>query len=147
MSLSTFNAEEAENLDDIEKQFAVKAVTQAETYWNLLTKIPGTKLKLTPYDDEIFEALLKDFPEFENPEYASKINEDEMKSLSGKDRWRKFMKPFEEKIDDFNFGTLLRTDSSKEYDQEGTIFVVRLQFYAIEIARNKYGLNDWISQK
>lgn len=30
--MSTFNAETADNLEDIEKQFAVVAVEQAETY-------------------------------------------------------------------------------------------------------------------
>lgn len=43
-TMSTFNAETAENLEDIEKQFAVVAVEQAETYWNLISKVPGSKL-------------------------------------------------------------------------------------------------------
>ncbi|CDK27778.1 unnamed protein product [Kuraishia capsulata CBS 1993] len=144
--MSTFNAEEADNLEDIEKQFAVKAVMQADTYWNLLSKIPGTKLKFTPRDNDIFETLLADFPEFESPDFVKKINEDEMKSKDGKERWRNFCKKFED-IEDYNFGTLLRVSSDDEYTQEGTIFVLRLQFYAVEICRNRYGLNEWVSGK
>lgn len=141
-----FDAESAENLEDIEKQFAVKAVMQAETYWGLLEKIPGSKLKLTKYDDEIFVQLLEDFPEFKEPATAAVISEASMKSPSGKAKWRTFCEKFKD-IEDYNFGTLLRSKSTDEYSQEGTIFVVRIQFYAIEIARNRYGLNDWASAK
>ncbi|CAH6722298.1 protein PBDC1 homolog [[Candida] jaroonii] len=137
-----FDAENADNLEDIEKQFAVKAVMQAETYWGLLTKIPGSKLKLTKYDDDIFEKLLEDFPEFKDPENLKEISEEKMKNKEGKEKWRNFCEKFKE-IEDYNFGTLLRTKNTEEYTQFGTIFVVRIQFYAIEIARNRYGLNDW----
>jgi hypothetical protein len=140
----TFDAEHAENLEDVEKQFAVKAVVHAQTYWNLLTKVSGSSLRLTKMDDDIYEHLLKEFPEFEDIKYGEVIDEDVMKSVSGKVRWRKFMNFYEGKVTDFNFGTLLRADSHKEYSEENTIFVPRMQFYAIEIFRNKKGLNDWI---
>ncbi|GMM38848.1 hypothetical protein DASC09_061870 [Saccharomycopsis crataegensis] len=143
MSLSNFDAENADNLEDIEKQFAVKAVQQAEVYWNLITKIPGSKLKLTKYDEELYEDLVTDFPEFKDAVYISNIDENELKNHKNKERWRKFCKKWETKIDDYNFGTLLRTSPKNEYDQDGTIFALRLQFYAFEISRNKMGLNDW----
>lgn len=139
---SQFDADNADNLEEIEKQFAVKAVNQAETYWGLLEKIPGSTLKLTKHDDDIFESLLQDFPEFKEPAKVAEIRELEMKSPEGKKRWRDFCEKFNE-IEDYNFGTLLRTKSNEFYTQEGTIFAVRIQFYAIEIARNRYGLNDW----
>ncbi|CCE81533.1 Piso0_002192 [Millerozyma farinosa CBS 7064] len=143
---SSFDAEKAENLEDIEKQFAVKAVVQAETYWGLLEKIPGSKLKLTKHDDDILEQFFEDFPEYKNPENVANIKEEDMKSPTGKARWREFCEKFKE-IEDYNFGTLLRAKASDEYTQEGTIFAVRIQFYAIELARNKFGLNDWVSSK
>ncbi|OBA22992.1 DUF757-domain-containing protein [Metschnikowia bicuspidata var. bicuspidata NRRL YB-4993] len=139
-----FNAETADNLEDIEKQFAVKAVVQAETYWGLISKVKASALKLTQHDDDIFEALMEDFPEFKEKANVAQISENEMKSPQGKTRWRNFCEKFKE-IDDYNFGTLLRTKASDEYSQENTIFAVRIQFYAIEIARNRYGLNDWAS--
>lgn len=145
--MSTFNAETAENLEDIEKQFAVKAVQQVETYWLLLEKIPGLKLKFTPHDDDIYLAVRELFPEFKDPEYLKNIKEEDLKSPAGKAKWREFLQPFENLIDDYNFGTILRLRSNEEYTQDGTIFVVRLQFYAVEICRNRAGLNDWACRK
>lgn len=139
-----FNAENAENLEEIEKQFAVKAVLQAETYWKLISNVKASTCKLTQHDDEIYTALMEDFPEFQEKEKVSVISEEEMKSPAGKARWRTFCEKFKE-IDDYNFGTLLRTRSDDEYTQENSIFAVRIQFYAIEIARNRMGLNDWAS--
>lgn len=95
-------------------------------------------------DDDIYEHLLKDFPEFDP---AETIDEAKMKSVAGKKRWRDFMMVYEKKVDDYSFGTMLRTSPKEEYTQEGTIFVPRMQFYAVEIARNRKGLNDWIYEK
>lgn len=135
-------------------------VQHMETYWKILEKVPGSKLRLTKIDDEIYEHLKKDFPEFDA---SATLNEDEMKSKEGKERWRKFISEYEHKVEDYNFGTMLRASPKTEYDQEGTIFAVRMQFYAIEIARsvcvaykipintdlnsNREGLNDWIYEK
>ncbi|QLL32877.1 hypothetical protein HG536_0D03990 [Torulaspora globosa] len=141
--MSTFNAETAENLEDIEKQFAVVAVEQAETYWSLLSKVPGSKLRLTKYDDEIYESFMEMFPEYQDVERLKKFTEDELKTKEAKEKWRKYCALFEKKIEDYNFGTLLRTDAGAEYGQFTTCFVVRIQFYAFEVARNKHGLNDW----
>lgn len=141
--MNTFDAEQAENLEDIERQFAVVAVEQAETYWKLLTKIPGSKLKLTPHDDEIYEAFREQFPEFHDIEKLRCFDENEIKNPVAKERWRKFCALFEKHVEDYNFGTLLRTDCREEYGQFTTCFVVRIQFYAFEIARNRHGLNDW----
>ncbi|KAI6082303.1 DUF757-domain-containing protein [Hypoxylon rubiginosum] len=139
-----FDADNADNLEDIEKQFAVKAVRHLETYWAILEKVKGSSLRLTKMDDDIYEHLKSEFPDLDP---AATINEDEMKSKTGKERWRKFMMAYDNKVDDYNFGTMLRTSPKVEYEQDTTIFVPRMQFYAIEIARNKAGLNDWIYEK
>ncbi|KAI1174847.1 DUF757-domain-containing protein [Nemania sp. FL0916] len=139
-----FDAENADNLEDIEKQFAVKAVQHLETYWAILQKVKGSMLRLTKMDNDILAHLEAEFPDFDP---AATINEDEMKSKAGKERWRKFMGAYEKKIDDYNFGTMLRVSPKVEYDQDTTIFVPRMQFYAVEIARNRAGLNDWIYEK
>ncbi|KAI1111055.1 DUF757-domain-containing protein [Nemania sp. NC0429] len=141
---ANFDAEKADNLEDIEKQFAVKAVQHLETYWAILQKVKGSLLRLTKLDNEILEHLKTDFPEFDP---AAPIVEGEMKSKTGKERWRKFIMVYEKKVDDYNFGTMLRTSPKFEYDQDTTIFVPRMQFYAVEIARNRAGLNDWIYEK
>ncbi|CAK7205242.1 hypothetical protein SEUCBS139899_008009 [Sporothrix eucalyptigena] len=141
---ANFDAENADNFEDIEKQFAVKAVQHMETYWAILERVRGSSLRLTKLDDEILEHLSADFPEFDA---AATINEDEMKSKTGKERWRKFMMAYEKKVDDYNFGTMMRVAPDVEYGRDETIFVPRMQFYAIEIARNRKGLNDWIYEK
>jgi hypothetical protein len=70
-------------------------------------------------DDDIYEHLKKDFPDFDP---AATIDEDKMKSKQGKERWRNFMMAYEKKIDDYNFGTMLRNSAKEEYTQDGTIF-------------------------
>ncbi|PSK34181.1 PBDC1-like protein [Elsinoe australis] len=138
------NPEQADNYEEIEKQFAVKVVAHMSTYWSILEKIPGSKLRLTKMDDEIYENFKKEFPDFD---LEATINEDEMKSKEGKEKWRNFINQYEKKVEDFNFGTMLRANPKWEYGEKETIFVVRMQFYAIEIARNRAGLNDWIYEK
>ncbi|PYH47308.1 polysaccharide biosynthesis domain-containing protein [Aspergillus saccharolyticus JOP 1030-1] len=139
-----FDPETAENLEDMEKQFAVKAVEHLMTYWAILEKVPGSQLRLTKMDNEIYESFMKEFPDFDP---AATIDEDQMKSKEGKEKWRNWMNQYEKTIDDFNFGTMLRSNAKFEYDQDTTIFAMRMQFYAIEIARNRAGLNDWIYEK
>ncbi|EZF75507.1 hypothetical protein H105_02924 [Trichophyton soudanense CBS 452.61] len=114
------------------------------TYWAILERAPGSKLRLTKLDDEIYESFKTEFPDFDP---AATIDEDEMKSKAGKEKWRNWMKQYEEKVADYNFGTLLRANPKFEYGEKETIFVVRMQFYAIEIARNRAGLNDWVYEQ
>jgi len=139
-----FDPKKAQNLMEIEKQFAVKAVEQAQTYWNLLEKVAPSELRLTKLDDEIYEDTMKTFPELAENDHAklTKIDEDWLKSEDGKKKWRDFINLYEKKIMDYNFGCLIRTDARGEYGETNTMFVTRIQFYAFEIARNRLGLND-----
>ena len=89
------------------------------TYWGILEKVRGSTLRLTRLDDDIYEHLKRDFPELDP---AATIDEDEMKSKAGKDRWRKFMMAYEKKVDDYNFGTLVRLNPKWEYGQKESIF-------------------------
>lgn len=89
------------------------------TYWQLLENIPGSKLRLTKFDDEIHEHFQKEFPNFDP---AETIDEDRMKSKEGKEEWRKFIAVYEKKVDDFNFGTMLRSNPKFEYGEKETIF-------------------------
>ncbi|KAF5868232.1 putative duf757 domain-containing protein [Botrytis fragariae] len=146
-----FDAEKADNFEDHQDLFLNTppltpklAVQHMSTYWAILEKVRGSSLRLTKIDNEIYEHLMKDFPELDP---AATINEDEMKSKTGKERWRNFMMKYEKTVEDYNFGTMLRTSPKSEYEQDATIFVPRMQFYAYEIARNRKGLNDWIYEK
>jgi Polysaccharide biosynthesis len=106
-------------ISQIEKQFAVKAVQHMLTYWKILETMPGSKLRLTKLDDDIFEHFTKEFPDFDP---AATINEDEMKSKAGKERWRKFIAEYEKTVEDFNYGTMLRNNPKAEYGEKETIF-------------------------
>lgn len=89
------------------------------TYWSLLENIPGSKLRLTKIDDEIHEHFKEHFPDFDP---AATIDEDKMKSKSGKEQWRNFIMQYDKKVDDYNFGTMLRSSPKTEYGEEETIF-------------------------
>ncbi|KDE03799.1 hypothetical protein MVLG_05740 [Microbotryum lychnidis-dioicae p1A1 Lamole] len=145
---ASFDANQADNDEKIEQQFAVACFEQAETYMGLISTIKGSSLKrLTQHDDEIYDEFVKHFPELQSDARLSKLSENELKSAEGKRRWREFMMPFEKKVDDYNFGTLIRADVNEDYTESNSIFGYRTQFYAIEIARNRRGLNDPIWEK
>lgn len=74
------------------------------------------------------------------------IDENEIKSVEGKAKWRSFIEKFN-KLDDFSYGSLIRADASREFGPDNSILVIRVQFWAIEIARNREGLNDYIRDK
>jgi len=94
------------------------------TYWSILERLPGSKLRLTKYDDSILEHFSKDFPDFD---LKATIDEDDMKSKEGKEKWRNFINEYENKVEDFNFGTMLRANPATEYGEKETIFG-RLRF-------------------
>lgn len=50
-------------------------------------------------------------------------------------------------MEDFSFGTLIRIDSDGEYSEENSMLTTRIQFFAIELARNREGYNDGIRTK
>lgn len=79
----------------------------------------GSTLRLTKIDDEIYDHLCKDFPEFDP---AETIDENKLKSPTAKKRWRDFMMAYEKRVDDYSFGTMLRSSPKEEYTQHGTIF-------------------------
>lgn len=89
------------------------------TYWAILEKVKGSQLRLTKMDDEIYESFMKEFPDFDP---AATIDEDSMKSKAGKEKWRNWVNQFEKKIEDFNFGTIIRSRADQEYEQHNTIF-------------------------
>ena len=89
------------------------------TYWSILEKMRGSSLRLTKMDDEIYEHFRREFPEFDPRET---IDEDKMKSKEGKEMWRNFMMAYEKKVDDYNFGTMLRANPKFEYGEKETIF-------------------------
>jgi hypothetical protein len=68
-------------------------VCAPQTYWNLLEKVDPRELRLTKFDDEIYEHTMRIFPEMAEPPHAkvARLDEDWMKSAEGKERWRDFI--------------------------------------------------------
>lgn len=73
----------------------------------------------------------------------STVDESDLKNSASKSKWRAFIEKFN-KLDDFSYGTLMRGDASQDFGPHNSVLVVRAQFWAIEIARNREGYNDKI---
>ncbi|KAJ3036563.1 polysaccharide biosynthesis domain containing protein 1 [Rhizophlyctis rosea] len=142
MSVAGITAATADNHPDIEKQWAVKALHHAETYIKLLKAVDPSKLKLTRVDEDLYKAFRASWPDLN----IESLDLEEFKEEKSKAKWRDFSKEcvftqWETQVNDHNFGTLLRIRSAEDYEEDNTFFAIRLQFYAIEIARNREGAN------
>lgn len=109
----------------------------------ILCSVDPKHLKLTPMDDTIYKIFREEFPTLD----VKVINENELKSTKEKAKWRPFCERFKTLIEDYSFGTLLRANAEEDYKEENSILITRIQFYAIEIARNREGINDILRKK
>ena len=130
-------AEDYVNDQNLEQSWAIMAMKYAETHFKLLQSYDATTLKLTASDDEIYSMFMAKFSNLR----LELLTPDDLKSEAAKTAWREYCNYFEGKVEDFNFATLLRLDVTKEYTEENTIIVPRVQFLAIEIARNRHHMN------
>ncbi|TRY76413.1 hypothetical protein TCAL_00038 [Tigriopus californicus] len=158
-------SEEFGNDSRVESLWAMKAMEHAEVYFNvridktLATNIfldltryfqfqilcsvdPKTIPRLSSCDDEIYEKFLKDFPNLN----VAKLSESDLKSDEAKKKWRDFCEHFKA-VDDYSFATLLRLDCAGDYTEDNSIIVTKIQFYAVELARNRGGFNSEIRSK
>ncbi|XP_025739375.1 protein PBDC1 isoform X2 [Callorhinus ursinus] len=117
--------------------WAMKAMQHAEVYYKLISSVDPQFLKLTKVDDQIYSEFRENFEKLR----IDVLDPEELKSESAKEKWRPFCLKFDGIVEDFNYGTLLRLDCSQGYTEENTIFAPRIQFFAIEIARNREGYN------
>ncbi|XP_032937315.1 protein PBDC1 [Catharus ustulatus] len=139
----TLPAESYGNDPRLELAWAERAHQHAQVHFNLLQSVEPRGLSLTPLDERIYREFRKNFPELR----VDVLDPEELKSEAAKEKWRPFCLSFQELLPDFNFGTLLRLDSSGEYSEENSILAPRIQFFAIEIARNREGCNDGVFRK
>jgi len=139
-SLLTRPAEEYVNNESVEALWVQQACQHADIYYSLITTVPPELLRLTAIDDRISDAYLRRFSSFINP---AKLSVEDLKSDKNKTIWREFCELFKD-LEDYSFGTLLRLDANSDYSEENTILVTRIQFLAIEIARNRFGLNNHV---
>ena len=125
------------NDSELEHLWVAKAIEDAEVYINLLQSVDTQYLKLSYIDDRLYEAFSETFPELN----VDKLKEDDLKNEDAKVKWRRFCEQFKPLIENYNFGTLLRLDSSGGYSEQNSTFSYKLQFLAIEIARNRRNFN------
>jgi hypothetical protein len=135
-------ASEYENDTNVEAAWIIQACQYADLHFNLISSVDPKLLRLTAEDDRIYAAFEKAFPDMQ----IEHLTDESLKSPSAKQRWREFCEANKD-IPDYNFGSLLRLNSDGDYSEENTTLVPRLQFLAIEIARNRRGLNDAVWKK
>jgi hypothetical protein len=137
----------------VEIQWAMKAGKHAETYFSMLQAVADkSKMKLTKYDDQIYREFRAAFPrpaaegepEVKNAFAVDKLDMDQMKTEKNKKKWRKLIENYKPLMKEFDLGTIIRMDSSQDYNPDNCEIVPRVQFLAIEIARNREGANNSI---
>jgi len=136
-------SEEFGNDERVEAMWAIKAMEHAEVYFNLLCSVDPKVLKLSKNDDEIHAEFRKQFPDLS----VAKMDEQrDLKCPEMKEKWRNFCNGFKH-VEDFSLGCLVRLDAEGEYSEENSSLVSKIQFYAVEVARNREGLNDVVKTK
>ena len=139
--LANATPEQMGNSQDMEVQWAEKAFKHAEVYFRLISTFPDhSRIPLTRIDENIYSHFRKVFPRASLD--VSVLTEDLLKSEAAKSLWRPFCLSYDENtVADFNFGTLLRLQANRDYEEDNTCIVPRIQFLAIEIARLREGCN------
>lgn len=75
------------------------------------------------------------------------IDENDIKSPEEKVKWREYCELFKNKVEDHSFGTLLRLDCKEDYSEKNSTLVPKIQFFAIELARNREGCNNCLRDR
>ena len=102
-----------------------------------------SKLKLTQHDNDIYAHFRTTFPSLD----ITNLTEHVLKNDNAKFKWRTFCNEYattkNNQVQDFNFACLLRLNVQGDYDDSDNVTIVpKIQFLAIEIARNREGRNN-----
>lgn len=133
-----------ENERSIEERWAETAAKYAEIIEKLMVAA-GRKsidhlhrMRFTPMDNEMYKIFRTAFPEMN----VKSIDVASLKSKEEKAKWYLILESWKDSLRDYNSGTLLRVDCTAPLSPENCCVVPRSQFYCIEIARCREGLND-----
>uniref|UniRef100_A0A915JWY4 Polysaccharide biosynthesis domain-containing protein n=1 Tax=Romanomermis culicivorax TaxID=13658 RepID=A0A915JWY4_ROMCU len=137
------NAEDYVNDPSLEAAWAIRCYENARLHMSLICSCNPKYLKLSENDDVLYEKFRSVFPKLN----VGLVDETDLKSNTAKDTWREFLEVNANLVEDHNSGFLLRLDSKGNYDSENTILVVKLQFLAIEVARNREGNNETLRKQ
>lgn len=83
-------------------------------------------------DAEILKDFEENFPEI-NVEH---LDENDFKTPAAKEKWRLFINKYEKRVNEYNFGSLIRIDCRDDYTEQNTMFGVRMQvkfFYFLDL--------------
>lgn len=69
-------------------------------------------------DDEILQDFEETFPEI-NVEH---LDDKDFKTAAAKEKWRLFINKYEKRVNEYNFGSLIRIDCREDYTEENTMF-------------------------
>jgi len=129
------------NDQGMEMEWAEAAVKYAEMYERLLLSAHERgqldRFRLTPMDDKIYSSFRRVFPDMR----VDKLNVAQMKTKANKIAWFNLLEGWKHQLKDYNTGTLCRVDGHAPFGQENSIVMPRSQFYCIEIARCREGVN------
>lgn len=126
------------NDEKVEVSWAIAAFEFAEDFSKLLNLLENPEeLHFGDLDDELYREFRATFPKLN----VQVLDEDFIKSREQKELWRPFLMQWENKIESFNMATLIRIDAKKEFSEENSTIVPRVQFYCFELARSRENCN------
>ncbi|KAL9951540.1 hypothetical protein ACROYT_G044216 [Oculina patagonica] len=131
----------------MELVWAMKAHHQAETYLKLISAIDASRLHLTKYDDDIYRQFKRYFKMLKVDVIKPEDFKSEEANLSDTSTLTTRPPRYTAALCSTNRSEENEIDCSKGYDEENTILVTRIQFYAVEIARNRRRLNKHFLEK
>ncbi|VDO34397.1 unnamed protein product [Onchocerca flexuosa] len=117
--------------------YPLQAAERANIHMSLLLTCNTKELTMHKKFNVIYDKFREIFPKMN----VEKITEVELKG-ENKQQWFIFCEHFKEEIEDYNLATIMRIRTNGAYSEENTIIVPKIIFLAVEIARNKEGLNE-----
>uniref|UniRef100_A0A915PJU0 Polysaccharide biosynthesis domain-containing protein n=1 Tax=Setaria digitata TaxID=48799 RepID=A0A915PJU0_9BILA len=132
-----YGSAEYANDPSFEIAWAVKAAERANIHMSLLLTCNTNELTMHKKYSVIYDKFRELFPKMNIEEVA----EVELKGKN-KQHWYTFCEHFKEEVEDYNLATIMRIRADGAYSEANTIVVPKIIFLAVEIARNKEGVNE-----
>lgn len=133
---------EVENSGEIEMNGIMHAVEYMSDHWNMLVSSNDADALVLTADRAEDDRLYREFRAAFGAMDVLRTESRMLKDPRTQETWRAFMMAQDGRMEEFNMISLLRIDATLGYDDENTLLVPRVQFLAIEIARNREGVND-----
>ncbi|KAL3998121.1 Polysaccharide biosynthesis family protein [Acanthocheilonema viteae] len=133
----SYEVAEYNNDPSFEIAWAIKAAERANIHMSLLLTCNTKELTMHKKFSIIYDKFRAVFPKMN----VEKVTEKELKG-ENKQQWFTFCEYFKEEVEDYNLATIMRIRADGAYSESNTIIVPKIIFLAVEIARNKEGLNE-----